>query len=396
MFKLTAPLMIILITAIFLFLAATNIQGGWLYLVDALLWTILALALILPFLQLRQLRLKRVFPAIAYREQEIQIKICLTAPRFWPLMFINLSDLPPEDLRTGQSVEQEENSGFVLSLSGKSDFSYSYTFKPEKSGIYRFKKIRTGSFGPLGLLGIFHSQTLLSSLVVRPLQPDYSLNILSSEQEIALQSARQRSHHSEDISHFREYTPGDNRRSIHWKNTAKRQKLIVAEAREEPFQNALILVNTHQNQTDFQSLVTTAESVSDALLKQNLELTCWAQAGASQYWDELALASPQRFVQGARSWDDISYWLATLMPDSTENIYSALQQYSMNLEEQLLVVISEQLEPQLIQWLVQGRNQNNPMPVLLYTNQENLPPEVHTIAHVQKLLKTPAVTAQMP
>lgn len=372
--KLTAPLLIIFLTAIFLFLAATNIQGGWLYLVDALLWTVLVLALLLPLLQLRRLLLVRRLPPLAYAKQKLKVEIELTAPRFWPLSFITLEDLPPREWRSGQVATALESKDFVLALPSGKAHCFGYEFTPERAGVYLFKHLRSGSFGPLGLLGIYRQQDLVSALVVRPLPPEHRLTVLSQEQELELQSARQRSHYSEDISHFREYQPGDNKRAIHWKNSAKRQKLIVAEAREEPFQQALVLVDTQQGQSpeEFQRVVTTTEKVCHALLEQNLELNCWAQPSAETLWQQWALSPPQRRLQGLRQWEGLSYWLATLMSDAELDLLSALRQYGVNPEEQLLVVISSQLSQPLLDWLLQGRGGSGLAPVLVYGPGENL------------------------
>lgn len=368
MVKITGPMLIILLTAIFLFLAATNIQVGWVYLVDALLWSVVAGAVLLPLLQLRQLRLKRHFPPVAFTGQTVTVEVELENPGRWPLAFVNLEDLPPVSLRGGAVTLPEVQKGFVVTLGYNQSYRYSYSFVPEHDGVYLFKSLRSGSFGPLGLLGLYWTQKVTSAVVVRPLPPDTVMPLMSDEQQLALMHARRRSHHSEDISHFREYQPGDNRRSIHWKNSAKRQRLIVAEAREEPFQQALLLVDTSksQNTERYHRLIRQAERVCHSLIENQMELICFAQNAEPAYWDKLGLASPERSLQSVRSWDMASYWLATLEPDATESLEDAMANQGLSPGEQLVVLISDNPSPELLQRLCLGRAGNGLAPMLVF------------------------------
>jgi len=368
MFKMTAPLIIIFLTAIFLFLAATNIQGGWLYLVDALLWSVVLMAFVLPFLQLRKLHCQRRFAATVYAGQSTAVTLEARASGRVPLMFMNLEDLPPFGWRAQKTVELPAQKSFILSLAPGETFAHSYELTPEQAGIYTFGHLRTGSFGPLGLLGLYRRQKLTNALLVLPNPPEHVLPLFSAEQQQALQQARYHSHHSEDISHFREYQPGDSKRQIHWKNSARQQKLIVAEAREEPFQKALVLVDMSQSQShsSFLKVVSTAEQVCHALLAQNLELVCWAQPAQDKVWAELGLSPPQRHVQNVRSWEQIAYWLASLMPDAPESLSAAMTHQGFQPNSQLLLVISAEPEPALMQRLMQARGPSL-APILLFT-----------------------------
>ncbi|MGV3524572.1 MAG: DUF58 domain-containing protein [Candidatus Sericytochromatia bacterium] len=381
MLKITSPLLILVLTAIFLFLAATNIQGGWLYFVDALLWSAVLMAFVLPLLQLRQLRIKRRFPASPYAGQPLAVSLSLGHASRWPLAFINLEDLSPQELRSGQSPALEAAKGFVVSLAPGETWELAYHFTPPLGGIYHFSEIQTGSFGPLGLLGVYRRQQQPATVVVRPLRPTELMPLLSEEQAQAVQQARRRSSHSEDISHFREYQPGDNTRSIHWKNSAKRQKLIVAEAREEPFEQALVLFDTSQGQdaATFQALVTQAEKVCHSLLEQGLEISCWAQAADYTRWEALALPAPERALSQTREWEKISYWLATLLPDAPQSLAHGLQSQGLRVGERLTILLSSQPDPALLRTLCQGRSPEQSPPLLVFGPQgASLPSELST------------------
>ncbi|MEZ0375088.1 MAG: DUF58 domain-containing protein [Candidatus Sericytochromatia bacterium] len=369
MVKITGPMLILLLTAIFLFLAATNIQVGWVYLVDALLWSVVGMAFVLPFLQLRRLQIKRHFPPAPYAGQPLKVDVEIINPGRWPLAFINLEDLPPQVLRGGK-ISGEPEKGFVVTLGRGQSYRYSYTLLPESDGVHVFNSLRTGSFGPLGLVGLYWKQKFASAVVIRPLPPPTPMKLMSEEQQLALMHARQRSHFSEDISHFREYQPGDNKRSIHWKNTAKRQKLIVAEAREEPFQQALLLVDTSQAQdkAGFHRLIRQAESICQALLDQQMELVCFAQEADSGSWETLGLPVPERALQNVRNWETASYWLATLEADASEPLELALARRGLNVGEQLVVLVSTRPSPELLARLCAGRGSDGLAPIIVYAS----------------------------
>lgn len=379
MLKLTGPMVILLLTAVFLFFAATNIQVGWVYLVDALLWSVVAMAFVLPFLQLRRLQIKRRFPPAPYAGQTMEVEIEVINPGRWPLAFINLEDLAPRSLRGGKLSysEGEPAKGFIVTLTQGQSYKYSYRLTPDTDGVYVFPGVRTGSFGPLGLLGLYWTQKLASATVLRPLPPETAISLMSDEQQLALMHARRRSHHSEDISHFREYQPGDNKRSIHWKNTAKRQKLVVAEAREEPFQQALLLVDTWQGQDQarFHQLVRQAEAVCHSLLDQQMELICFAQNATPANWDGLHLPVPERSLHNVREWEMASYWLATLEPDSPETLEQALARLGLSLGEQLVVLVSTRPSPELFERLCAGRGGDGLAPIMVYAEPGTIVPQ---------------------
>lgn len=367
MIRITGPLLIILITAVFLFLAATNIQGGWLYLVDALLWTVVLLAILFPLAQLRRLSISRRFPGLPLVGVPLQVVVDLQTESRLPLMFINIEDLGPRALRSGQQIPLKEDAKRFLTVLKKSDSqSFSYAFIPPIAGVYVFDQLQTGSFGPLGLMGIYRKHKQRSACIVRPQQPDHVLQIFSAEQEQSLQKARQRAVHNQDISHFREYQSGDSRRMIHWKNSAKSQRLIVAEAREEPYQAVEIWVDTAAgvDLQVFAQMMSTAEAVCHALVGHQMSLDCRAQTASAEIWRDWGLPAPQRHLTDVRSWDELSTWLASLHPDASEKLSETAA--ALNLAQpQIGVVIAASLETVDLERFVKRCGPD--FPLLVYT-----------------------------
>jgi len=386
--KITAPLLVIFLTAIFLFLAATNIQGGWLYVVDALLWSVVFLAFVLPFLQLRRLQLKRHFLNQAVAEFPVSVELTLKNQRRWPLMFLNLEEGPIQNLRTGQTLQPDTDKFFAVSVGYGEELSYPYSFVPPNPGVFSFQSVHTGSFGPLGLLGLYWKQNLPSALVVLPIQAEVSSQNLLEEHFQDIRQARRRSHSAEDISHFRSYQTGDSRRAIHWRNSARYGQLIVAEAREEPFQQALVLFNTEQKQANpaFYALVQEAEKVCSHLLEHKMEIFCQAQAAEPTFWNQLQLSTPPRRLSAIRTWEGLSYWLATLMPDAQESFDRHLSHNPVNSENMLIILFCTELPSfESLRNLAQGKGSSGLAPLLIYCTEPvpSLPEDLASILEIR-------------
>lgn len=378
--KITAPLLVLFITAIFLFLAATNIQGGWLYVVDAALWSVLLLALLIPLLQLRHLQIRRYFPSQPLAGADLRVRLVLKNSRRWPRLFIQFGELPVRYLRSGQLCKLEQAEKFTTWLGPGESVELEYRLPESEAGVWIFQGFKVGSFGPLGLMGVYWQQKQLEALVVLPRRPLHGISLFTHELLQNIRQARHRSYFSEDISHFREYQPGDSRRSIHWRNTARQGHLIVAEAREEPFQQALVVVDTHhysQDRSAFLSCVEAAEKVCHSLLELQMEIFCLAQSADPEFWRPYQLSPPPRQLRAVRQWEDLSYWLATLEMDASVSLGQALTVTPLDLTQLLIVMLCSHLpDTNLLRLVSQGRAESGLPPIVLYTVQPaNLPDE---------------------
>ncbi len=340
--KITSPLLVLFITAVFLFLAATNIQGGWLYVLDALLWSAVLLAFVVPFLQLRRLTVRRQLPDAPLVGVPQTLHLSLENRSRLPVMFLNLEELPVFSLRQNQTLTLNADKHFSLWTAAGHKAEFDAHFMPEVAGVYVFKGFQVGSFGPLGLMGVYWKQQVPAAWVVYPVPPDSGLTILPEGLIQQVQQARRRSHLSEDISHFREYQKGDSRNTIHWKNTARQARLIVAEAREEPFQQAQVIFDATKTSEfkAFNALLRTAEAVCHGLLAQQMEVACWAPPADPEFWQSYQIAPPLRQLAGVRQWEGLQYWLATLAPDALLPLEQSLLASGPQAENAVVILIS--------------------------------------------------------
>lgn len=369
MWKFTAPLIVLFLTAIFLFLAATNIQGGWLYFVDALLWSVVLLGFLMPLLQSRRVELARYTQGALLTGQPLTLLTQLKNLSRWPLSFMNLTEYTPRALRSQESASDSVLAqDFIDHLKSNATHTLKSQYTPTLPGIHLLEKALTGSFGALGLLGVYRKQPHRFAFVVKPTPPEVGLKVNSPELQQALKAAHQPQQNPEDISHFRDYQPGDSRRAIHWRNSARQQSLVVGEARQDPLQRASLWVNVHAGQPRAVATAVMAQAVAVAHLlhEQQLVLHCEAPPAHAAFWQGYALAVPQRHLEDAKTWDELSQWLAHLEQDAPDGLHFAPQGGALH------VIVTDQIDPQWYKTLsMQGA------PVLCFCmepSQQALPP----------------------
>lgn len=328
MVKITGPFLIILLTAAFLFFAATNIQGGWLYLVDAFLWSGIILAFAIPFFQLRKLKFERTHAPVCFVDETIEVTVKITNQGWLATSFLNIQDLVPSHfLHPNTQIEWPEASGFLVSLAPKDSFTFTYQVRFPERGTFVFNTLSIGSFGPLGLVGVYRKHACLSFIQAKPLAPSQSQNESLSAQVEAAQKHQKHAEHALNISHFRDYQSGDNPRFIHWKNSAKTQQLIVTQHRDDPKMHIGIWVDTTLFQPDFEQALKHTGQLLKPFLSQNLKVQGFAQQAKAQIWKDKGLNPPGRARTDLRSWNDAAHWLAQLEADSDLPLVDTLKRH---------------------------------------------------------------------
>jgi uncharacterized protein (DUF58 family) len=359
MWKLTAPLIVLFLTAIFLFLAATNIQGGWLYFVDALLWSVVVLGAALPLLQMRSAEISRRLKGEPVVGQPLTLQTQLKSTGRMPMSFMNLTEYAPLALRAVPAAKTTHpkpdaservilGQSFVDNLKRGETHQQESKYTPEFAGLHVFSQAQTGSFGPLGLMGVYRRHRAPYAFVVKPALPLFSLKVNAPELQQALKVAYQKSQQPEDISHFRDYQTGDSRRSIHWRNSARQQNLVVGETRQEPLQRASLWINVHAQQSREVALqvMEQATKVAHLLNEQQLVVHGIAPEASAAFWQAYDLATPQRNIPDLRQWEGFATWLAYLEQDAAEG-FNELSARGLH-QSSLKVVVTDRVP---LSWL---------------------------------------------
>ena len=232
-----------LIAAFLVFFLARLTQVGWLYLVDALLWGIVLLSALLPWLGVAFLEGHRKLswegkgggsdgPA---EGEPVQIDLSLRNRGFWPKFFLSLSS------RCDLAAPEERQLRFFLSkLAASSELPLPATVAAYQRGVHSLEPVLADSSAPFGLFRrrawLDQAQPVLVYPRIYPLNRFCLVDGLAGE---VIQA--QKSRLGLETAGSRPYFPGDPRRHIHWRNTARAGRLMVREF-EDPKDHTLHLL----------------------------------------------------------------------------------------------------------------------------------------------------------
>ena len=172
---------------------------------------------------------------------------------------------------------------FVTMVAGNEQQRASYTVSIRRRGIYRFSDTTLETVFPLGF---FHTALVRRSpgrVIVYPRLGDVDTSFFK-ELEQSLQFIRRArpSRAEEDFRSLREYREGDNPKWIHWRSTARMQKMLVKEYEEPQAKRVVMLIDTNlqrlgaQRFASFELALSFAGTVARELLRRGCEVQCAA------------------------------------------------------------------------------------------------------------------------
>lgn len=243
---------VIFFVAIFLFLAATNIQGGWLFVIDSLLISLIIFSAIYPITQSKKLSISRVFKKSIHEDESIKVSIVIENLSNRYISFVGIEDEPLEKKYNSTSVLKGINSkGFFSGIAPKEKKFFEYPIKPEVRGLYAFNYVKVISDGPFGLFRYTKKLPLNDEIFVYPNLETFKNIDFSGNRNLGYkQSSKSKLDNNASItSNIREYKRGDSQKLVHWKATAKVNKLMVRELESEQSFNVKILIDTQKGKS---------------------------------------------------------------------------------------------------------------------------------------------------
>jgi len=142
----------------FVYLVASQTQIGWLYLVDAIIWSLLVLSAILPWYSLKSLQVEHqvLLPTAALRQaplgglsedEAVEVKLKVTNNGRLARHFIKVvADCPFEE------PDKRHRAFLLTSLNPRSMTVFSYIATCYRRGHYTTSSTTLQSSGPLGLI----------------------------------------------------------------------------------------------------------------------------------------------------------------------------------------------------------------------------------------------------
>ena len=241
-----------LIAAIAVFCLGRLTQVGWLYLIDAVLWGIILLSAILPWLGVAflraRLRVEHMGAAVG-REgprngpsecDPVDIQITLENGAFWPRFFLSVAYECPL-----AEPEHRRPRFFLGKLPGSQQVDMTSSVTADRRGQHQLGPVVVSSSAPFEL---FRRKIRLgrgvSVLVYPQVLPIKRLALVDGLAGEAFQ--RRKSRVGMEIAGSRPYFPGDPRRHIHWRNTARTGRPMVKEFEDTQDQTLCLLFDATQ------------------------------------------------------------------------------------------------------------------------------------------------------
>ena len=217
--------------------ASINTGNNLLYLLFAMMLSLIVISGILSERCFKQLQITRHLPPAIFANQAATAAFIIAnrSPRF-PIFSVRAMDVVGDEV--------VERGVHLLQVSPASTTIQSYPLLVPRRGLYRLDGIKLLTRFPFGLFVKSATIPVVAQILVYPevralasmLCDD--LAILGHEQALAQRGQGTALHN------LRLYQPGDDSRSIHWRTTARKSLLIVRETEAEDLRRVAIVLQT--------------------------------------------------------------------------------------------------------------------------------------------------------
>ena len=241
-----------IVAGVLLYLVASQTQIGWLYLFDAIIWSLLVLSVILPWWSLKSLQVEQQVLLLSstlrqpildgpLEDETVEVKLKVTNNGRLTKHFIKvLADCP-------FAQPDKRRRAFILaSLSPKSATVFSYAATCYQRGYYTSSSTTLQSSGPLGLFVRRCTFQLPLNLTVYPTY--YQMEGLPvADAAWAEWGHSVKSGAAVEFYGSREYQYGDPLKHIHWRHTARLVRFMLKEFEQASQGSLTVIFETRHN-----------------------------------------------------------------------------------------------------------------------------------------------------
>ena len=279
-----------LIVTISVFLLATNLMSGLLFVLNAVLVSLLLAGAVTAYLPLRRIRVTRRAPDRGVEGSPVAVEITVTSPRGGRFLTI-------EDGWAGARVR-----AFVPHLAAGLPAEVTVHPVAPRRGVHAFRPVEVTSRGLVGLVLARRQFEIGHRIVVWPqVRPVAKLALAHLAPAFEGRAADIRTRQPDDLYGVRDYRPGDSLAHIHWRSSARRGGLVVREFERTAGATVAIIVDLDQRQEP--GRLDEAARAAASLLRAALEHQADAVMAG---WDQ-TLAQRQ-------GWEAAMDWLAGVTP----------------------------------------------------------------------------------
>lgn len=205
---------------------------------------------------------------------------------------------------------------FELKMDAVSAQQVHYNLRPVKRGVYEFGRVNVFVSTPLGLVKRRYWFEEVREISVYPsfLQMrQYALLAVANRlSEAGIRKVR-RVGHSMEFDQVRNYVPGDDRRSVNWKATARRGDVMVNAYEDEKQQAVYCLIDKGRvMQSPFEGLTLLDYAINASLVMSNIAILKEDKAGLITFSDTMG-----QFVQADKKTGHMQKLLEVLYRQKT-------------------------------------------------------------------------------
>ena len=257
-------------------LAAINTGNNLLYLLLAMMLSLIVISGVLSEQTLKHLTVARRLPSELYANRPATGAFVITNrnPRV-PAFSLHVHDMVA-DLVVDRGVR-------LLHLGPGATSRHPYPLLLTRRGRHRFEGVKVITRFPFGLISKAAALPLTSDVLVYPEIRPLPGEIARELTAIGREQPMPRRGHGSALYNLRDYHSGDDSRAIHWKTSARQSRLIVREAEAEDQRSVTIALATAAPRVGagglspsqlqaFEEAVIMAASLIDALYRRNYRL----------------------------------------------------------------------------------------------------------------------------
>lgn len=225
--------------------AAVNTGTNLLYLVLAMMLSMIITSGILSELNFRKFKIKRLLPAAVFSGEPFRIELVAANSRKRGTVYsMELTDVPADDVLL---ADREEVSLLKLEPGVKSNLSY--TAAATRRGLMKMESVEVSSSFPFNFFVKTMKQKLPGRMLVYPeVRTVRETALLPRESRRDIESRLRTIRRGEgDFHGLREYRPGDNPRRIHWRSSARLGEPLVMEHEENRADRAAVILETYRS-----------------------------------------------------------------------------------------------------------------------------------------------------
>lgn len=247
-------------------MAAINTGNNLLYLIVAMMLSLIIVSGILSESTLRAIHIKRSLPNHIFAGKPVQGHwVIENKKRFIPSFSLVIEEM-------GQVAER----GYYIKILAKASILRGPFYTFQRRGVYRLEGFRISTRFPFGLFLKARREAIPLEVIVYPKVRAPAQHLIRAGASSGELPERVKGIGTQ-LYNLREYTLGDDSRRIHWRSTAKTGRLIAKEFEREVKRKVMILLDntvppnpSKELLEGFEGLVEESASIAFHLIKEGL------------------------------------------------------------------------------------------------------------------------------